>query len=333
MAQIDILSVGDTVTDAFIKLQDDQAVAYQNEHGNWLAMPLGAKLPFSHVDVVEAVGNSANASVSFARLGLKSALVTNVGGDVHGRDMVAALDKKGVDTRFVRMNPGKQSNYHYVLWYKAERTILIKHEEYEYRWPRFRKSELPRWVYFSSLGEDALGYTDEIVEWLNDNPDIKLAFQPGTFQIKVGAKRLKDVYKRSEIVVLNREEAVQVTKGNYEDMHDLLDRMHALGPRLVVITDGPAGAYGSDGENRYVMPPYPDPAPPYERTGAGDAFTSTLIAALAKGLTFEEGLAWGPINSMSVVQKVGAQEGLLKERELLQWLHKAPNSYKLKKMR
>ena len=125
---MDVLSVGDIVTDAFIRLLDDQAHTYKNEDGTFIAMPFGTKVPFEHSEIKEAVGNAANASVSFARLGLNSGLVANVGNDQHGRDMITALHKNKVDARYVHINPGKVSNYHYVLWYKEERTILIKHE-------------------------------------------------------------------------------------------------------------------------------------------------------------------------------------------------------------
>jgi ribokinase len=328
MSQIDVLSVGDIVTDAFIKLFDDQAHSYENDHGKWLAVPFGMKIPFDHVEILEAVGNAPNASVSFARLGLNSGLVSNVGGDQHGRDMINALHRHGVDTRFIRINPDKKSNYHYVLWYKEERTILIKHEDYEYHWPSLKPKELPRWVYFSSISESAIEYHDDLADWLEKHPDIKLAFQPGTFQIKVGAERLQRLYKRTEVVILNREEAVEVSGANYDDMHDLFNRMHSFGPRIVCITDGPDGAYASDGENRFRMPPYPDPAPPFERTGAGDAFASTFVAALMKGSNIEGALQWGPINSMNVVQHTGAREGLLTEKEIGNLLEKAPQWYK-----
>jgi len=328
----DVISIGDIVTDAFIKLIDDQAVTYENEQGKWLAMPFGTKLPFDHVEVIEAVGNAANAAVAFARLGLHSAFVTNVGADDHGRDMIKALDKQKVDSRFVRINPGKKSNYHYVLWYKDERTILIKHEEYDYHWPHLRPAETPKWVYFSSISEHAIEYHDQVADWLDANPDVKLAFQPGTFQMAAGTDRLKRIYERSELLVLNREEAASVGGGNHEDMHDLFNKLHALGPKIVVITDGPNGAYASDGENRFQMPLYPDPAPPVDRTGAGDSFASTFVAAIIKGNTIEGALQWAPINSMNVVQNVGAQAGLLSEKELDGYLRQAPDWYKPTRM-
>jgi ribokinase len=324
----DVISVGDVVTDAFIRLLNEQAQTYENDQGKWLIMPFGTKLPFDFAQVIQGVGNASNAAVACARLGLRTAFVTNVGGDQEGRDMIAALNQNGIDHRFVRINPDKKSNYHYVLWYKEERTILIKHEEYDYHWPQIAPAETPKWMYLSSISEHAIPYHDYISDWLDQNPNVKLAFQPGTFQMEAGTERLKRIYQRSEVLVVNREEAVTIGGGKHDDVNDLLNRLHALGPRIVVVTDGPNGAYASDGQQRFKMPLYPDPAPPYERTGAGDAFAATFVAALARGNTIEGALQWAPINSMSVVQKVGAQAGLLSEPELEDWLRKAPPMYK-----
>jgi sugar/nucleoside kinase (ribokinase family) len=325
---VEVLSVGDVVSDAFIRLLDDQAHTYTNEHGNWLAMRYGTKLPFEKAVIVEGVGNAANAAVSLTRLGLKCGFVTNVGEDKYGRGIIAALHAQKVDTRWVTVNPGKISNYHYVLWYREERTILINHEQYEYVWPNLRKKEAPKWIYFSSIAENSLEYHDDMADWLDDNPDTQLAFQPGTFQMKFGAERLQRLYKRASILVLNKEEAALVGGGNIDDIHDLFNKLHDLGPKIVCITDGPNGAFASNENGRWFMPIYPDIAPPFERTGAGDAFASTFTAALMKGKTLEEALMWGPINSMNVVQHVGAQEGLLTEAELQAYLDKAPDWYK-----
>lgn len=329
---LEVLSIGDVVTDAFIKLFDDKAQAFENESGQWLAMPFGTKIPFEKAEVVKGVGNAANASVCFARLGIHSGLISNVGSDDFGRDIIDALEEERVDTRFVRIHHDKVTNYHYVLWYKEERTILINHEEYNYQWPRFTSTDIPKWVYFSSISKNALDkYHDMVIDWLDANPSVKLAFNPGTFQLEAGAERLKRVYERTEALILNREEAVHVTGGSYDNINDLIDRFHGLGPKIVVITDGPAGAYASDGSERFKMPPYPDPKQPYERTGAGDAFASTFVASLIKGNTIEGALQWAPINSMNVVQNVGAQKGLLGETQIEEYLKNAPEWYKPEK--
>jgi len=331
-AQPDVISIGDIVTDVFIKLHDSYEHTYANEHGKWLALPFGTKIPFDDAETIKAVGNASNAAVAFARLGLNSSFVTNVGDDREGRDMISALHKDHVDTRFVRINADKKSNIHYVVRWGVERTILIKHEEYDYHWPHLRPDEIPKWMYFSSISEHAIGYHDQVSDWLDDHPDVLLAFQPGTFQMEVGVERLKRIYQRSSVLILNREEAALVGGGNHDDLHDLFNKLHALGPHVVVITDGPAGAYASDGQNRWSMPLFPDPGPPVDRTGAGDAFASTFVAALAKGHNIESALQWAPVNSMSVVQKLGAQAGLLNEHDLNHWLRKAPDWYKPTRM-
>ena len=38
---IDVLVIGDVLIDAFIKLFDDKAWTFENEHGKWLAVPFG----------------------------------------------------------------------------------------------------------------------------------------------------------------------------------------------------------------------------------------------------------------------------------------------------
>jgi len=75
------------------------------------------------------------------------------------------------------------------------------------------------------------------------------------------------------------------------------------------------------------VPIYPDPKPPYDRTGAGDAFSSTFVAAIIRGADVAEALLWAPINAMSVVQKVGAQSGLLSEPEISHFIREAPANY------
>ncbi len=331
---IDVISVGDTVVDDFVRLMDENGkIEDKGEGERWLSIPYGTKLPFESSTIIYGVGNAANASVNFAKMGLKSALVTNLGSDENGRRVIETLQKKKVDTFLVKMQRGKTTNYHYVLWYKEDRTILINHEHYDYHWPHLAKSEIPKWIYFSSIAENAVEMHDDIMEWLERYPDVKLAFQPGTYQIRFGSRRLKHVYKRSEVVVLNREEAVEVTDGNYNNLHELIDKMHELGPRIVLITDGPAGSYASDGENRYFMPIYPDVAPPVERTGCGDAYASTFIGALIKGYTLEGALQLAPITPASVVLYPGAQEGLLSTRELKEWLEKAPAGYKAERLK
>lgn len=331
-SDFDFVGIGDTVVDAFIRLKRDQAhtTCRIDTDACEICMPFGAKVPFDSVTVVPGVGNSANACVSATRLGLKSALITNLGDDDDGKKCFSQLVASGVDPHYIVHHPGKKTNYHYVLWYESDRTILIKHEVFPYTLPLGSKG--PRWLYLSSLGDTSLPFHQEIADYLKRHPETKLAFQPGTFQIKLGTEVLRDMYARAEVFFCNIEEARTILNTTNPDVKDLLGGIHALGPNIVVLTDGPKGAYLYAGGDTYFMPPYPDAQPPYERTGAGDAFASTFIAALALGMKPEQAITWAPINSMSVVQKIGAQEGLLTREALEMFLHEAPASYKIQKL-
>jgi ribokinase len=331
MDKLDFVAIGDITTDAFIKIKEARVTCDIDHESCQLCVKFGDKIPYESVEIIRAVGNSANAAVSAARLGLSSALIANVGNDQNGKECVETLEKNGVNTEYIKINDGAETNYHYVLWYEDERTILVKHQLYEYTLPKL--VEAPKWIYLSSLAENSLHYQQgELVTYLKENPEIKFAFQPGTFQMKQGIEALKDLYERCEIFFCNTEEARRILTSTEKNMGKLLVAMHALGPKIVIITDGPRGAYAYDGITALHMPIYPDPKPPYERTGAGDAFASTVTVALALGKSLSEALTWGPINSMSVVQQVGAQKGLLDLETLLKYLAEAPENYKVSKI-
>jgi sugar/nucleoside kinase (ribokinase family) len=331
--QYDFVAIGDIVVDAFIELNKDFAdVSIDLDTGRkTLHMQFGQKLPYENVEVINAVGNSPNAAVAVHRLGLQSALIANVGNDRYGKDCLDALRKEGVHTDFVKIHEGKITNYHYVLRYGPERTILIKHEKYPYALPAFELP--PRFIYFSSIGEHGIDHHFEIADYVAAHPETKLVFQPGTFQIQLGPEKLKSIYEHTEIFFCNKEEAQEILGTDSQDMAKLIRDFKKLGPKMPVITDGPNGAYVVDGDDQaWHMPMYPDPAPPVDRTGAGDSFSSTFTAAIALGLSPAEALAWGPINSMSVVQKIGAQAGLLTRAELQNYLTNAPEVYKPSKL-
>lgn len=320
------MGVGDIVTEPFITLKDASVHCNVDNEACTISMRWGDKIPYEKAVLVRAVGNSSNAAVAASRLGLQSALVTNIGDDDIGKGNIQQLKSEKVQTKYVQVHRGMKSNYHYVLSYQSERTILIKHEEYPYKWPN---PAPPRFMYFSSLASNSLPYHREVEAYLVKYPDIFLAFQPGTFEIKLGAKELKRFYERANILFINKEEAERIL-GIAEDgnhISDLLTRMHELGPKVVVITDGRNGAYSYDGNEKLFIPMYPDHRPPVERTGAGDAFASTITAALALGKPLREALLWGPINAMAVVQEIGAQKGLLYRKDIEQYLASAPPEY------
>jgi ribokinase len=323
----DFLAIGDITTDIFIKLKEAEVHCNIDHEDCTISMRWGDKIPFESATTVRGVGNSANAAVSAARLGLTTSLLAWVGDDLNGKGCIEEMKENNVDTSFIHPDAASESNQHYVLWYGNERTILVKQNPFPYSIPTDLAA--PRYIYLSSLG-DSLPFHQELVAWLVAHPETKLVFQPGTFQMKMGTDALAELYARTELFFCNKEEAERILKLP-ADTHisDLLSKIRELGPKIVIITDDTRGAYAFDGTNKFHVPMYPDQKAPFERTGAGDAFASTVTAALILGKPLDEALLWGPINSMSVVQEIGAQKGLLHREQLEKFLADAPEMYKV----
>ncbi len=322
---MDFVAIGDTAVDEFIKLKEARINCDINNQDCTISMKWGDKIPYDFSMLVPGVGNAANAAVAAARLGLSTGFVSNVGRDRFGEEIIATFTREGVDTKYVAINDGIPTNHHYVLMYEAERTILIRHETYPYVIPK--NFVPPRWIYLSSAGENSEIFHKELAVWLTEHPETKLAFQPGTFQMMMGKEKLKDLYTVTEVVACNKEEAERILECGETDIKTLLQNMRALGPKTVLITDGPKGAYAFDGTEMLKAPMYPDPKPPIDRTGAGDAATSTVVVALALDKPLAEALRWGLVNSMSVVQEIGAQKGLLTREKIEEYLANAPADY------
>lgn len=310
MNNLDFIAVGDTVVDDFIQLKDAHVTCRIDKEDCEICMRFGDKVPFESSTIVYGVGNAANAAVSAARLGLKAGFVTNFGKDLNGEKILEAHKKEGIDTAYEKQHEGAPTNYHYVLWYGDERTILINHFPYRYEFPLDLPE--PKILYFSSIAGGTEQYHDDVATYLEARPNVFFCFQPGTFQIKLGAERLKRLYARANLLVVNKEEAQRILAlpDTEDDVPMLLERLHTLGAKVVVISDDTNGAYALENGERVHLPMFKDKKPPVEKTGAGDAFTSTTAVLYATGTPLKDAMLRGMVNASQVAQDIGAQRGL-----------------------
>ncbi len=324
----DFVAIGDIVCDTFIELT--QAKISEGESGKILSMKFADKIPFNKATYVAGVGNSANAAVAAARLTLSTTFFGIIGDDINGNNCKESLQNESI-TSYITYSD-LPTNHHYVLSFQAERTILVHHNKYHYL---ELIDSLPgitaKTIYLSSLSEDATIIYPKLLSYLKHNPETLLVFQPGTYQLKnAHTPEIKPLYQHCSILILNKEEAELITQLPHStDIKKLLAVLCTYGPPTVIITDGPAGAYMSHGGMINFCPMYPDIAPPVERTGAGDAFASTFASYLTLGFSHHDAFIRAPINSMNVVQHIGAQKGLLPKNILEDYLTQAPNSYKI----
>lgn len=303
----DIISIGDATIDTFIMIHDIEVKnigGQQKAIINW-----GDKLPVDEFYRTVA-GNAANNAVGSARLGLTTGFYTVLAHDTGGREILHKMEKEKVSTRYIEKNDKHPTNNSIVLSYTGERTIFVYHEHRKYQLPNFVAS---RWVYLTSMGVGFGKIYKDLAKYA-DRYKVKIGFNPGTFQLRAGVKMNEPILKRTELLSLNVQEAQSWVGENVNDPEELCKRLVKLGPKAIALTDGRKGAYSYSDEGFFYIPEFPGDR--VEATGAGDAFTTAYIAALAYGKTHEEALRWGPVNAGSCVLKVGPQEGLLTKPEL-----------------
>jgi sugar/nucleoside kinase (ribokinase family) len=317
----DLISIGDTVIDTFLPIEQAKIMVDPETHQQMLAVPYGAKVP-----VEEAVstigGNAANNAIGVSRLGLKTAIYTNLGSkdDDEADDRVRARFKKEkIDTRYVVDHSNLPTSHHIVLTYKGERTILVHHQSWKYNLPDLDKT---RFVYLTSMAPN-FEKTNIMQQLTNycERVGARLMFNPGTYQIKHGVKKYPRLLSLTEFFVVNKEEAKLILGYKVEEdvsMKKLLSLIHSLGPKLVVITDGKEGSFGFDGEKYYKLDMFKGKL--VEMTGAGDSYGSGAIAALSHGEPLPVAMRWGAANASSVCEYVGPITGLLHYRTLQQRL-------------
>lgn len=304
----DFLSIGDTQLDTVFVLSHDETEIHcrVDNQACEIAFPFGSKLPAKEMHTMVA-GNAANAAVSSARLNGNTAFWTMLGDDEVADTQIKYFEQQGIATKYVRKTPGTKSNRSTIISVGGERTILVYHDPRKYDLP----DDLPpaKWVYLTSMAEGSETVFAALSEYLEAS-GAKLAFQPGTFQLRLGAKAATPILSKVYYIIMNKEEAQLYTGLETQNVSELIDGLHKLGPKIVVVTDGTAGSYASDGSEKWFLGVRSD-IPRIEATGAGDAYASAFAIALMKGELIPEAMRWGTFNAESVIQHYGPQAGIL----------------------
>jgi ribokinase len=252
--------------------------------------------------------------VTFARQGFQTACICRVGDDPGGKAIAGSLRKEKVSTSHIIKDRKNYTGYSIILVTKAgERTILVYRGASSY----FDDEIVPqtkidtKWLFISSLAGN-VSLLDKLLTW-SDNQKINSAVIPGSAELEKGAKALAPMFARAEVVIMNRQEAADLTGIDMAEKEKIVHKMCLLTRGVGVITDGPYGATACDRQFLYHIGTHKNPA--VERTGAGDAFASGFVAGLAKFGSIEAALELAADNASSVVNYFGAKQGIVRAGE------------------
>lgn len=130
-------------------------------------------------------------------------------------------------------------------------------------------------------------------------------------------------------VNMNNEQAYLLTNplshiDFYFSIQKFFTAVLAMGPKIVVITNGCNGVYVATQEEILFHPSIKVSV--VNSVGAGDAFGSCFVASLRLGDALEDALRHGIINSASVLTTLGAKPGLLTRTQLNEKMQKLPKN-------
>ncbi|MBI4193186.1 MAG: carbohydrate kinase family protein [Candidatus Colwellbacteria bacterium] len=316
----DVVSIGGATRDIFIEATAEEVAWPRVPSGRAIALPLGSKAPVSalHFDVG---GNALNASVTFARQGLKTALCASVADDDGGRAVREILVKEGVATGALSTGGRAATAHSFIMLRKGERAILTYHgADGELAVNDALLAKLrAKWWYISLPGA-----THRLLDKLLQHAlraGVKVALNPSGAHIELDRSGLARALKKVHFLVVNESEASTIVGVPFEREKEVFKRLDEMVPGLVAVTSGKEGVRVSDGERLYRTAVFTNKRV-VDRTGAGDAFGSGFLASLvraggecAKGACVPEAVCdairLGTANASSVVEYVGATKGAL----------------------
>ncbi|MDO8617673.1 MAG: carbohydrate kinase family protein [Candidatus Uhrbacteria bacterium] len=314
---IDLITIGDSTLDVFLHIHEATLSCQLNKPQCLLCLEYAEKIPVESVIKVPGAGNASNAAVGGSRFGLQTAIVSIVGNDDVGQDIIKSWKKEKISTAYVQVDRKRETNYSTVLNFHGERTILVYHQPRVYRLPALPTT---KWFYYTSLGKKHEKMEKQLLMHLKKHSSTKLACNPGTHQLHRGLKSLKPVIGRSDLFILNKEEATRLLEDGERPIPNMLMSFIHMGAKRVAITDGDKGSYATDGHKIWFCPIFPGPVK--ERTGAGDSFTIGMLYGLFSEQALPMAMRYGTANAWSVVQKIGPQAGLLHAHEIKKVLKK-----------
>lgn len=315
----DLITIGGATRD--IIFFTDESIIIERSAGKrrqrLLAFPYGVKI-LSRAAHFSSGGGGCNVAVAEARLGFRVAAFVRVGDDHKGRLILNDFQREGVDTRFVRVDARLQTGFSFLLVGRKRVdhvAFLVRGSNEELALPPKEVKRLrTRWAFVSSLPDKHWPYLAKALTTLSKR-GVAIAWNPGEAQLRLGLKPLLPLLRRSRVFIVNRTEAQELLRfapgirAPSASVQDLASMLRTFGPEIVAVTDGAHGAAVASPEGTLHCPAVRVGV--VDTTGAGDAFGATLVAGLIRTRGhLRRSLRLALANSASVVERLGAQDGL-----------------------
>lgn len=312
---LDVVSIGSATLDIFLK--SDQFKIDRHEKGIYLCEKYDGKIEAQEL-VMASGGGATNSAVGFGRNGFQAAPLIETGKDPASVAILSGLEKEGLDLSFVIQEDNETTAVSVILLsgeggnsivtYRGASRMLASDDV---PFDKLGMTLKPGgWIYLTSVGGN-MELVEKVLSWGKEKGR-KVFWNPGGQEIsRVKGQGLKAKGKYPEVLQLNRQEATEFFGVNFTD-DEIWKSEHCPSPSetILIITDGERGGRACHGGKcswyQGIKTKMVDSA------GAGDAFGSGFVTGLMKGKSIEESIEFGKRQAASVVQFIGAKQGLIK---------------------
>jgi fructokinase len=224
-------------------------------------------------------GSPMNVAYGLARLGVDTRFLTRLGSDADGGAIRQHLAGAGVK---VLDEPDDNSKTSVSIANIAQDGSAAYSFEVEWKLPTFSGLQLAKWIHVGSIATFLAPGADSLEQLLRAlQHTAPISYDPNIRPALIGAheqalRRFERIARLAKVVKLSHADAAWLYPSLSEDL--VVDKILALGPEIVALTQGPAGARISTRHRGVQVPSVVvDIA---DTVGAGDSFMAALISAL-----------------------------------------------------
>lgn len=331
---------------ALVASENIERASFSNDGKSFLMLEAGRKVPAQSI-TTHVGGGACNTGVSLARRGWDAAVLAKVGDDLNASAVRDHLARNGATDRLV---VGEEATGTAVMIASHDRnaSIFVHRGANE----TLTEGDLPKMdgvdlVYVAPLSSASADCLPAIAA-RGRAAKAMVAVNAGIRHLTSRGAQVLECLKDVDLISINRVEAEAMVpfladrsvcaeppipgdapellaRGLLATGHDMglisfMLTLKSMGPAWVLITDGVAGAYLAGPEDVMWHPSVE--AEVAGTAGAGDAFCSTLVAALAEGRAPQHAMAEAALASSSVVSHVDTTTGLLTRDQMAQALER-----------
>lgn len=285
----DLLAIGHTALDYIITIDDFPKI--------------NSSVPITNMKHLHG-GAAANVSIVASKMGLKTSLISAVGGEFKTSQYYNEFKKNDIDIDSMIVIEEESTPTAFVLTDKNnDQTSYFYWGAGKY----FKDAKIPeKTIENNKMIHLATGDPD--FNWkcsIESKKQEKLvSFDPGQDLCMYSDKILKDVIENTSILFGNHHEIKRITEILNKDINELIE----LGPQIIVKSCGEQGSIIYTKDNKIevdaILKPSIDP------TGAGDSYRASFLTRYINGYELEECAKFASSVSSFIVEKLGCQTNI-----------------------